>query len=1389
MTHPLLEGIAGSNMAAKALRLFAALLVALSLHPPVQAAPILLKAETLDPAAPGARAAMSALVRKSAEIKTRDLYLIQSEGVPTPEWRAVLEKAGAVIRSYVPENAYVVEADADALRAIVADVPRAFLAPFQARWRVDGSLASLAGGARRGEARGKEAEASESAVCKILLFDRSRREAVSARIAALPDCSIIRGSGAVIRARLTAEAIEEVSAWVEVQWIERHVPHVLHNNVAVHMSYMNVRSVWPGGSLSLDLTGGGQVVAVADTGLDTGNYSTLHKDFSGRVIHAYALGRADNWSDPDGHGTHVAGSVLGSGTRSPSDPIRGPAYGAGLIFQSILDSAGGLDGIPEDLDELFSQAYATQDGGTAGARIHSDSWGDDWFSATTYNTDARAVDDFVFKHPDMLILFASGNESRDSDKNGVIDEGSVCAPSTAKNCLTVGASESYRTSGGYSTSTWGENWPYFFSAEPIKSDYVSRPAQDNRQGIAAFSSRGPCEDGRIKPDIVAPGTDILSTRSSLAPDENFWGTHNAYYGYMGGTSMSTPLTAGAAAVARQWLVTKRGLSSPDGATLKALLLAGANSLYPGQYGEGSTREIPNKYPNNVEGWGQVDLGRSIGNVDGIVVKDAQVIAHGESQTFVITGRAGMPISFVMAYADAPASTSASKALVNDLDLTVRTPAGVILHPNTLSGADDLNNVEGVRLSGASSGTYLATVTAKRIATPMATSLTGGRLNATRYSLVVNGGTEVDISIPVAVDNSSLTFTASGHAPWFGQTATTHDGVDAAQSGVIGDSQSSTMKTTVTGPGTISFWWKASCEGGDYDYLEFLADGLRRDKIGGTSTSWTQCTQFLSAGTHEIWWAYHKDSTLSEGADCGWVDQIAWTPNKIPVSFNANGGTCDTASRLYTLGSPYGTLPTPTWPGHQFEGWYTSSTGGTRILAATVATVAVTTLHAHWSTSLTLPVALDNTSLTFTTGGGAAWFGQTDVTHDGVDAARSGVISHSQDSWLQTTVTGPGTISFWWNVSCENPGANSFYDYFDFLVDGIRQSRIGGTSATWTKRSCYVESGTHTFKWNYHKDVDTSAGSDCGWVDQVTWTPGNPLFPVYRFWSAKFRGHFYTISESEKINLETSDPNWKYETVAYKAYTSQVTGAVPLYRFYSSKFKGHFYTRSESEKNTVMGDSNWRYEMVAYYVYPTAVSGARPVYRFWSAKFKHHFYTMSESEKIKLETSDPNWRYEMIAFYAMPNTSTYGIHAASRGMVAEDSVTAGLSASAPGAEGAAVVPGVRLETRPAGLPVEAGETLDLGGLALEARAEEPADFAAGSPAPLGDAAPGLRLSLPGNDLSPALWSAADGTLLEGETGKDTFDFTLPASDVWHRLFIRDGGDHEVWSLWLRALSGE
>ena len=100
-----------------------------------------------------------------------------------------------------------------------------------------------------------------------------------------------------------------------------------------------------------------------------------------------------------------------------------------------------------------------------------------------------------------------------------------------------------------------------------------------------------------------------------------------------------------------------------------------------------------------------------------------------------------------------------------------------------------------------------------------------------------------------------------------------------------------MQTTVTGPGTVSFWWKVSSEG-NYDYLEFYIGTARQDRISG-SVDWQQKSFSVPVGSQTLKWRFMKDGSVSSGSDCGWVDKVEWSAAR--VTFSA-GGTVSGATQ-------------------------------------------------------------------------------------------------------------------------------------------------------------------------------------------------------------------------------------------------------------------------------------------------------------------------------------------------------------------------------------------------------------------------------------------------------------------------------------------------------------
>jgi serine protease AprX len=496
----------------------------------------------------------------------------------------------------------------------------------------------------------------------------------------------------------------QISTLPGVLSMVEHVPPKLFNDLARHL--LGVTS--GNGARSLPQTGAGQIVAVADTGLHQ-----AHPDFAGRVIDVVALGRPNNSSDPHGHGTHVAGSVLADGSAS-NGSFAGVAPEARLYFQSLLDASGGLGGLPVSLEDLFEPAFQ------AGARIHSNSWGA--ATASAYTVDANDVDAYAAKRRDMLIVIAAGNEGTAAkpfnSSPGFVDWLSIGSPASCKNALTVGAARSSRTTGGLSGRTYGNTWPRDFPKPPIADQQLS----GDSEGMAAFSSRGPCDDRRIKPDIVAPGTDIISTRSELAPDENFWGLvdHNRAYAYMGGTSMACPLVAGCAALVRQYYVDERH-TSPSAALLKATLVNGARWLT----GADSIADRSAR-PNFHQGFGEVSLTTSLPNpaesglrvefVDCWETPNLQLGETGERRRFHLDVSGGMPLRLCLAYTDLP-----GRSLQNDVSLLVQDPKGAKITGNAglpgLTNSDVDNNVEVIRIDDPTPGRWLIQVFARNLLRP------------------------------------------------------------------------------------------------------------------------------------------------------------------------------------------------------------------------------------------------------------------------------------------------------------------------------------------------------------------------------------------------------------------------------------------------------------------------------------------------------------------------------------------------------------------------------------------------------------------------------------------------------------------------------------------------
>jgi len=503
---------------------------------------------------------------------------------------------------------------------------------------------------------------------------------------------------------LSMSDLSSVALEPAVSWIRLPPNFGLHNNNARnHMSVGNVVTAF-----GTTLNGSGEIVAVADSGIDQD-----HGDMNNRIVAAVSVVSGDSSTEDttSGHGTHVSCTVLGDGSRGG---YAGVAPEAQLYFQAMERDSDGKFYSPS-MNYLLNAAYNN------GARTHTNSWGAKQ-NFGEYTTDSEDVDDRTnyydqyWSYEGLTVLFSAGN-----DGNGA---GTVTPPATAKNQIAIG---NHYNRGGSAPDT-----------------------------LADSSSRGPTDDGRLKPDVSAPGTWVRSCRSQDATDVSGASWTSQWYLEYSGTSMASPNAAGAAALIREYLTEVAMRPEPQGALVKSLLILGAEDM--------GTRNIP----NNDEGWGRVNLARSLTVIGdtGIWVDDRNYLRSGNQRDYSFNLTDGwQQFKIVLSWSDYRGNSWASKQLQNDLDLVVTSPSGAIYLGNdfqsgrsTTGGtADDVNNVEVVLIDQAEKGVWNVRVSDVSH---------GGQRSEQPYALAIRGAGVDDLSPDAAFVPSS--FALSDPIPQVGE---------------------------------------------------------------------------------------------------------------------------------------------------------------------------------------------------------------------------------------------------------------------------------------------------------------------------------------------------------------------------------------------------------------------------------------------------------------------------------------------------------------------------------------------------------------------------------------------------------------------------------------------
>jgi hypothetical protein len=673
--------------------------------------------------------------------------LVKFDGPVNAEQLQALE-THARIYTYLPDDAFLVRpypGAATAMRTSQA-IGASWTGTYKPEYKISRGVTELAAAA----------PAEAHTVMATVYPDADLARIVDAA-ARLPGATVVgadRGPRfARVRMRISGDALADASTQLaalgDVFWVDLEGRRELLNDTTIWVGQSGLAAGQTTPIFDHGIHGEGQVVGYIDTGIDPDacyfrdtarglpptnacNGGTVVDTAQRKVIAVDFLtqsecngGIAANEWDTQNHGSHVAGTIAGDNFANliTHDPGDGMAPGAKLVVQDagfLTDNCGDLPGIGcpvVDLTPIFQQAY------TQGARIHTNSWGDNENSAmqNNYSAASQDVDDFMFTHPDFLILFAAGNSGPGT--------GSVGSPSTAKNGISVGA--------------------------------TLRGTQAN--SMASFSSCGPTQDGRIKPDLTMPGSNIVSALNDRNSASNNCATTT-----MSGTSMASPAAAGMAALVRQYYAdgnyptgapVAANKITPSAALIKATMLNSTQTM---------TGTGTGPVPNNCQGWGRVLLDDTLfftGQARTLVVADDPGFAQGaagQTRTFTVQVTAGQALRTTLAWTDFPSTPAASVNLNNDLDLQVTGPSGTFLgnvfaNSQSVTGgtADRRNNVEQVTLLAPAAGTYTITVRAFNVpssAQPFALVVSGGVSTAAggNRAPIANAGPDATGTIGTAV---------------------------------------------------------------------------------------------------------------------------------------------------------------------------------------------------------------------------------------------------------------------------------------------------------------------------------------------------------------------------------------------------------------------------------------------------------------------------------------------------------------------------------------------------------------------------------------------------------------------------------------------------------------
>nr|WP_262921749.1 S8 family serine peptidase [Salinibacter ruber] len=455
--------------------------------------------------------------------------------------------------------------------------------------------------------------------------------------------------------------------------------------------------MWPGGSLGLNLTGDSRRLGI----WDGGEVRTTHQEFGSRVQ------QKDNPSGLSGHATHVGGTMVAAGVRADA---KGMAYEASLDAYSFSnDDSEMADAAAEGL-RVSNHSYGRITGwrarGPCGSGYH-------WYGNTSvnetedyrfgfYGDGAKTWDEYVRSSRRYVIVKSAGNDRLDGPSSQPTEHflpGNNCEQSEQERDLD-GGPNGYESLGNASTA---KNILTVGAVEGIDGGY----ADPSDVQMSSFSSWGPTDDGRLKPDIVAKGVSVLSSYSGGDAD----------YSTLSGTSMSSPMVSGSVALLQEHYQSIHG-QDPWASTIKSVLIHTAD-------------EAGNTGPDYKFGWGLMNVERAAklmsrdGDLGGGVYVQERTLSEGETIEYRVSSDGSEPLRTSIAWTD-PAGTPPSreldptdKMLVNDLNVRVEGPNDTPYQPYVMdpsnpsqpasTGDNERDNVEQVLVENTQQGEYIVRV--------------------------------------------------------------------------------------------------------------------------------------------------------------------------------------------------------------------------------------------------------------------------------------------------------------------------------------------------------------------------------------------------------------------------------------------------------------------------------------------------------------------------------------------------------------------------------------------------------------------------------------------------------------------------------------------------------